>query len=63
MTLRQLIDDASTLGLTTGLDVEVRTWNLGREPIEPAGISKAVQLCIGSNEKKTGVIAYLKIKP
>lgn len=65
MTLRSIIDQASTLALElpTGLDTEVKVWNMGRESIEPAGIAKTSSLSVGADETKTKAIAYFKIKP
>jgi len=64
MTLRQLIDDASTLALQLpkGLDTECKAWNMSREPVQTGEILRTTNLAVGSDKDKTGVIAYFKIK-
>jgi hypothetical protein len=65
MTLRQLINEAATLGqqLPHGLDTAVKVWNLGQEPLAVAGISQASRLQIGTDDDRKGIIAYLTIRP
>lgn len=65
MTLRQLIDDASTLALQlpNGLDTECKAWNMSREPIQTGDILRTTNLAVGADKDKTGLMAYFKIKP
>jgi len=62
MTLRQLIDKASNIGATIGLDAEFRAWYVGSKPVEPLDVFKTHGLAAGWDKASQKPIAEIRIK-
>lgn len=62
MTLSQLIDEASNLGMTIGLDAEVKIWFTGTEPVPPCSVHKPGGFAVGWDAENKRAIAEIRIK-